>query len=89
MPNPQVEAFQLPEPRVEPTPRWLRVGPGMLPTYCFPADDVRADLLAPSPVGSGGFVIDHDVRAGDHVLGLANDEAAAVGSLTGLRGPRG
>ena len=77
----------LPAPRVEPTPRWVRVragdvwiadsrralllawyGPGMLPTYCFPADDVRADLLAPSPVGSGGFVVDHDVRAGDQVL---------------------
>ena len=43
-------------------------GPGMLPTYCFPATDVRAELLAPSPVGSGGFVLDHDVRVGDQVL---------------------
>lgn len=54
----------IPAPRVEPTPRWIRVragetwladsrrasllawyGPGMLPTYCFPAGDVRVDLL--------------------------------------------
>ncbi len=77
----------MPEPRVEPSPRWVRVraadtwvadtrralllawyGPGMLPTYCFPADDVRTDLLTPSPVGSGGFVVEHDVRVGDQVL---------------------
>lgn len=56
--------MQLPEPRLEPSPRWVRVragdrwvadsrralllawyGPDMLPTYCFPAEDVRADLL--------------------------------------------
>src|SRR5690606_16896858 len=54
-------------PRIEPTPRWVRVrrgatvvadsrralllvryGTGALPTYCFPAADVRTDLLAPS-----------------------------------------
>ena len=77
----------MPEPRVEPTPRWVRVragdtliadsrralllawyGPAMLPTYCFPTDDVRHDLLAPSAVGSGGFTVDHDVRIGDQVL---------------------
>jgi uncharacterized protein (DUF427 family) len=53
-----------PAPRLEPTPRWVRVragdewvadsrralllawyGPNMLPTYCFPAEDVRIDLL--------------------------------------------
>jgi uncharacterized protein (DUF427 family) len=53
-----------PAPRLEPTPRWVRVragdewvadsrralllawyGPNMLPTYCFPAEDVRVDLL--------------------------------------------
>ncbi len=78
---------ELPAPRVEPSPRWVRVkagdawiadsrralllawyGPGMLPTYCFPAADVRSDLLTPSPIGSGGFVVDHDVRAGGEVL---------------------
>ena len=56
--------MELPAPRLEPTPRWVRVraegewvadsrralllawyGPAMLPTYCFPADDVRTDLL--------------------------------------------
>ncbi|HVL07241.1 MAG TPA: DUF427 domain-containing protein [Acidimicrobiales bacterium] len=57
--------MNLPVPRLEPSPRWVRVrsgdqwvadsrralllaryGPGMLPTYCFPPRDVRADLLA-------------------------------------------
>lgn len=57
--------MDVPAPRVEPTPRWVRVragdtwvadsrratllcwyGPGMLPTYCFPPEDVRTDLLA-------------------------------------------
>jgi uncharacterized protein (DUF427 family) len=56
--------MQVPAPRVEPSPRWIRVrsgdqwvadsrralllawyGPGMLPTYCIPAEDVRTDLL--------------------------------------------
>ena len=56
--------MELPAPRLEPSPRWVRVraegewvadsrralllawyGPAMLPTYCFPADDVRTDLL--------------------------------------------
>ena len=56
--------MELPAPRLEPTPRWVRVraegawvadsrralllawyGPAMLPTYCFPADDVRTEML--------------------------------------------
>ena len=56
--------MHVPAPRVEPTPRWIRVradgqwvadsrralllaryGPGLLPTYCIPAEDVRTDLL--------------------------------------------
>lgn len=56
--------MELPAPRLEPSPRWVRVragdewvadsrrarllawyGPGMLPTYCFAAEDVRVDLL--------------------------------------------
>ena len=56
--------MEVPAPRVEPSPRWIRVraggewvadsrralllawyGPGMLPTYCFPPEDVRVDLL--------------------------------------------
>ena len=43
-------------------------GPGMLPTYCLPEDDVRTDLLVPSALGSGGFMVDHDVRVGDEML---------------------
>ncbi len=43
-------------------------GPGRLPTYCFPADDVRTDLLAPSRVEPAWFTVDHDVRTGDQVL---------------------
>ena len=78
----------LPKPRVEPSPRWVRVragdtlvadsrralllswyGPGMLPTYCLPADDVRTDLLHPCAApGRQEFLIDHDVRIGDMVL---------------------
>lgn len=57
--------MELPAPRLEPSPRWVRVRAGgewvadsrravllarygrdMLPTYCFPPEDVRADLLA-------------------------------------------
>ncbi|MDQ4091303.1 MAG: DUF427 domain-containing protein [Actinomycetota bacterium] len=56
--------MELPAPRVEPSPRWVRAraggdwvadsrrplllawyGPDRLPTYCFPAEDVRADLV--------------------------------------------
>lgn len=56
--------MELPPPRVEPSPPWVRVRAGdewvadsrralllawygrdRLPTYCFPAEDVRADLL--------------------------------------------
>jgi len=79
---------QLPPPRVEPSPRWVRVragdvlvadsrraqllswyGPGMLPTYCLPAEDVRTDLLYPSTTdGEPGFQDEHDVRAGDAVV---------------------
>ena len=37
-------------------------GPGMLPTYCFPPEDVRADLLVPSAEPGTGpeYVVDHD-----------------------------
>jgi uncharacterized protein (DUF427 family) len=79
--------FKLPEPRVEPTPRWVRVragdvwvadsrralllawyGPGMLPTYCFPPDDVRTELLTPSAGDPRGLVVEHDLRLGDEVV---------------------
>jgi uncharacterized protein (DUF427 family) len=60
-------AFEPPPPRLEPTPRWIRVragdtwiadsrraqllvwfGPGRLPTYVFPPEDVRTDLIGPA-----------------------------------------
>lgn len=41
-------------------------GPGMLPTYCLPAEDVRTDLLRPSGRPSAHeFVSDYDVSVGD------------------------
>lgn len=46
-------------------------GPGMLPTYCIPADDVRTDLLRPAggaDADAGGSRLEHDVRAGDVVV---------------------
>lgn len=44
-------------------------GPGMLPTYCLPPDDVRTDLLRPSAGSAeGGFRLDHDVHTGDGFL---------------------
>jgi uncharacterized protein (DUF427 family) len=46
-------------------------GPGMLPTYCLPADDVATDLLAPAAdagPGLGGATVPHDVRAGGTTL---------------------
>ena len=82
-------AFDIPQhaPRVEPTPRWVRVraggiwladsrralllawyGPGMLPTYCFPPEDVRADLFRPSAGGRTTFAVAHDVQVGDAML---------------------
>ena len=83
--------IEVPPPRVEPSPRWIRArvgdteiansrralllswyGPGMLPTYCLPADDVRIDLLHPSAAGDGkpidGFRVDHDLHFGDVVV---------------------
>jgi uncharacterized protein (DUF427 family) len=38
-------------------------GPGMLPTYALPAEDVRTDLLRPSsdPGDGVGGLVDHDV----------------------------
>ena len=38
-------------------------GPGRLPTYCLPAEDVRADLLEGSSTpGRDEFLVHHDVR---------------------------
>lgn len=49
-------------------------GPGRLPTYCLPPEDVRTDLLRPragTPADAEAFLVDHDVRAGDRVLPAA------------------
>lgn len=81
-------SINVPPPRVEPSPRWVRVragdtevadsrralllvwyGPGKLPTYCLPPDEVRTELLHPTAGGDAdGFRVPHDVRAGDLVL---------------------
>lgn len=80
--------IDVPRPRVEPSPRRVRVragdvevadsrralllawyGPGMLPTYCLPATDVRTELLRLSTdQAPGGFFVSHDVVAGDLVV---------------------
>lgn len=98
--------IDIPEPRVEPTPRWVRVragdvwladsrrallltwyGPRMLPTYCFPAEDVRTDLLQPSAEAPEGWIVEHDIRAGDDLLeGAAQLFREPFGPLSALRG---
>ena len=79
--------MELPKPRVEPSPRWVRVKAGdewvadsrralllawygrdMLPTYCFPAEDVRTDLLTPASREVRNMALAHDLRVGDKVL---------------------
>lgn len=66
----------------------VRFGPGMLPTYCLPADDVRTDLLQPSaPPGADASEVEHDVRVGDRVLPRAarlfRDPPAPMEALDG------
>jgi uncharacterized protein (DUF427 family) len=65
-------------------------GPGMLPTYCLPVEDVRADLLVPagsSEPGRPPFLVDHDVRVGDLVVPgaarLFRDPPAPIDGLDG------
>jgi uncharacterized protein (DUF427 family) len=79
--------IELPAPRLEPSPRWVRVragavwvadsrealllawyGPSTLPSYWFPARDVRTDLLRPSDAARNDGMVAHDVLAGDAVL---------------------
>ncbi len=98
--------FTPPAPRVEPTPRWVRVragdtwladsrralllvwyGPGMLPTYCFPADDVRTDLVRRSDAPPRGPLVDHDVLVGETVLpAVAHRIEAPDGPLAAAHG---
>jgi len=93
-------------PRIEPTPRWVRVrrgatvvadsrralllvryGTGALPTYCFPAADVRTDLLAPSGAPAAGGEWPHDVTIdGDTLPGAAtlfHDPPSPLAALDG------
>lgn len=86
MPDETAWSVRLPSPRVEPSPRRVRVragdvevadstralllawyGPGRLPTYCLPAEDVRTELLRPSGP-PGEFIAEHDLHAGDRVV---------------------
>ena len=51
-------------------------GPGRLPTYCFPAADVRTDVLRPAAEGEG-FLAAHDV---------VTDSVTVPGGATLFRG---
>ena len=89
MPDGDPWTIVVPTPRVEPTPRRIRVrvgdtlvadsrralllawyGPGMLPTYCLPDEDVRTELLTPSAATSDGAgpTVEHDLAVDAHVL---------------------
>lgn len=50
----------------------VRYGPGILPTYCLPAADVRTELLRPSAEQSAeGFLVPHDVVADETIVPAA------------------
>jgi uncharacterized protein (DUF427 family) len=53
-------------------------GPGRLPTYCMPPEDVRADLLVPSGGALDGFLVAHDVAIGGRVLERAATRFSGV-----------
>jgi uncharacterized protein (DUF427 family) len=49
-------------------------GPGRLPTYCFPADDVQTELLEPSAETATDtipYAVKHDIVVGDEKLPAA------------------
>jgi uncharacterized protein (DUF427 family) len=46
-------------------------GPGRLPTYCLPPEDVRAELMRPTEEQSAGFLVDHDIVVGGGVVRAA------------------
>jgi uncharacterized protein (DUF427 family) len=68
--------------------RWY--GPGRMPTYCFPAEDVRTDLLTPSAAqpGPDRISVAHDVvvDGGDKVEGAALLFETPPTGLDALRG---
>jgi uncharacterized protein (DUF427 family) len=89
MPVDEPWSIPIPPPRVEPSPRRVRVklgdtvvadsrralllawyGPGMLPTYAFPDEDVHTELLHPSadPGDGVGGLVDHDVAVDGQVV---------------------
>lgn len=64
-------------------------GPGMLPTYCLPAEDVRTDLLSPAGTpATGSFRLEHDLLCGDVVVERAaqlfHQPSAPLEALDGL-----
>ncbi|MEQ9335910.1 MAG: DUF427 domain-containing protein [Miltoncostaeaceae bacterium] len=78
--DPEPHVVIPPAPRLEPTPRWVRVrangrwvadsrralllawyGPGMLPTYLIPPDDVDSGLIDRTAGESPGPFVPHDV----------------------------
>lgn len=92
----------IPVPRVEPTPRWIRVkvggtwladsreavllswyGPGMLPTYCFDASDVRVDLLHRAGGGEGWHDAYVDGATVPRAARLLDDLPAAAAAANG------
>lgn len=63
-------------------------GPGRLPTYCFPPDDVRTEWLRPAAGRRRpGPTVAHDVTVGDRVIPAAAREFRdPSGELAALRG---
>jgi uncharacterized protein (DUF427 family) len=65
-------------------------GPSMMPTYCFPPEDVRADVRVPGSEIREGEVERWDVRVGDRVavhagityLSPGAEQAALTGYVT-------
>ena len=62
-------------------------GPGRLPTYCLPPDDVVTDRFTPSAgAGSEDFLVDHDIDVDGRVLTRAARLFRPASSIRGLDG---